>query len=212
MAERAFIAEDNGSHARTVRRALLPRFQFVEAPDAPSARRLLRRRLDYSFLIFDIHLPDDADGGEGGLALFDEFHPLAPDALFILMSGDTRPRFVNYVHGKPRAKFVAKPFEVRQLRALGEEALTLRARRAPTSTETLEAIASWHLSATQRRVLACLLDGRTPEETRALLGLRERTYESHVRQILARAARTGLRFARILALVQFLNAGRASDT
>jgi CheY-like chemotaxis protein/anti-sigma regulatory factor (Ser/Thr protein kinase) len=170
MANSVLLVEDNALYRRILRDALAAEgYDVSEAGDGESALRILEKeRID--LLLTDIVLP-----GMDGIELMEQSRTLNPRSLAIVMTGHGTSETVIAALRNRACDFLAKPFEVEELREAVANAFR---RRDLCDIEIVSAVPDWieilvpcDLNAVEPvRNFITELDCDLPRETRKGIG------------------------------------------
>lgn len=105
------VEDDEGVRANTTTMLHELGYLVLEAPDGPSALRILEGRPDIAMLFTDVGLP----GGLNGRQLADRARSLRPDLRVLFTSGYARNAIVHQGRLDPGVELLSKPFTLTQL-------------------------------------------------------------------------------------------------
>jgi CheY-like chemotaxis protein len=100
------VEDDPGVRSVAVRALRTFGYRVTEAPDGPTARRLIADGSTFDLLFTDVVMP----GGMSGRVLADEARRLLPRLKVLFTSGYTSNAIVHHGRLDPGTNFIAKPY------------------------------------------------------------------------------------------------------
>ncbi len=172
------VLEDDERVRRALARALQTHGR-VDAVGTCAAARMAIRARRFDAAVLDVHLPDGT-----GLDLVDPMRERNAAASVLVLTGSTDHEVIARVHAA-KAAYLLKPFDVKQLAMLAQDA---RDRRDAAARRTALVLQQWtddcELSAAEADLLALGAEGVAREEFSRIRDVKPDTIRKQIQSLL----------------------------